>query len=290
MNRFCWHLSAVPGVGPHYVSPIYCDRVRQAIDFYHTQPGRIPEPMPLPYPKACCPAWGTLTQTGNVLVRAVDAYCPDCISKLKKMAAAGPTIGMMGLNGQALVFSPNTHNYGGFEMGSPISERTLDSVTEQLHAVGFGPDAGTRLEEGTYEWLVSKLRQSKSKNLLTTHANMLAVGKEKNAVSTNISKSKPMPGPIIISTPDFLLHANNASSVTQDVKSPAFTPEAQYTVSPLLLTTTKQFLSAKELSAADLFPKLPAACAQVWERMRIEGRNGCKELMTQGLCKPLTSH
>ena len=72
----CGCLLPLPAGGPGYKPPEYCSFVRWQYDMYHTQPDRLPEPVPLATPRTCPMYWGTEAFIGNVRVLVNKGDCP----------------------------------------------------------------------------------------------------------------------------------------------------------------------------------------------------------------------
>lgn len=72
----CGCLLPLPAGGPGYIPPKYCSFVKWQWDMYHTQPDRLPEPVPLPAPRTCSIYWGTEGFIGNVRVLVQSSDCP----------------------------------------------------------------------------------------------------------------------------------------------------------------------------------------------------------------------
>ncbi|KAI4149549.1 MAG: hypothetical protein LQ340_004579 [Diploschistes diacapsis] len=76
----CGHHLDLPTTGKNHVPPIYCDRVKSELDWYHTQPDRKPEPIPYPPPRPCPLVWGSQPFSGNTQVVAQKHPCAVCVA------------------------------------------------------------------------------------------------------------------------------------------------------------------------------------------------------------------
>ena len=76
----CGHHLELSKSGKEYIKPVYCDRVKQELEWYHSQPKRTPEPVPYPAPRPCPLVCGTQAFTGNMLVKPQKSPCPSCVS------------------------------------------------------------------------------------------------------------------------------------------------------------------------------------------------------------------
>ena len=76
----CGHFVEIPTVGKDHIPPSYCERVKQELDWYHTQPDRKPEPVPYPPPRACPLIYGTTTFQGTTGVKTQDNPCANCVT------------------------------------------------------------------------------------------------------------------------------------------------------------------------------------------------------------------
>ncbi|MCJ1379177.1 hypothetical protein MMC17_002277 [Xylographa soralifera] len=54
--NLCAHLVPIPPVMPFFIPPERCARLTAALRHYHTQPDRLPEQFPIPFPRPCAPA------------------------------------------------------------------------------------------------------------------------------------------------------------------------------------------------------------------------------------------
>ncbi|MCJ1248859.1 hypothetical protein MMC30_006080 [Trapelia coarctata] len=74
----CGHTYPIPQAFPYYIPPQYCSAVTDALNFYHTQPDRMPEQFPIPFPRPC-PIEAAESVTVVVL-----GLCEPCAAERKK--------------------------------------------------------------------------------------------------------------------------------------------------------------------------------------------------------------
>ncbi|MCJ1326789.1 hypothetical protein MMC10_003455 [Thelotrema lepadinum] len=76
----CGHRVEAIQTGRDYIRPTYCDRVKQALDWYHTQPDRKPEPVPVPPPRPCQLFDGNKLFAGNRYMIMQKTPCALCVT------------------------------------------------------------------------------------------------------------------------------------------------------------------------------------------------------------------
>jgi len=76
----CQHSTSSPWGGPLWIPPIHCAALNRTLEWFHGQPSRYPQPIPLRTPKPCAVVWGTLERKGNVMRRTFDGICHNCIA------------------------------------------------------------------------------------------------------------------------------------------------------------------------------------------------------------------
>ena len=74
--------SHVAKVQPFYIPPQYCKEMRQALDYYHSQPQRLPESVPVANPRPCPIFQGDGLTPGNCLTLKVMGICETCTHDL----------------------------------------------------------------------------------------------------------------------------------------------------------------------------------------------------------------
>ncbi|MCJ1280986.1 hypothetical protein MMC26_000304 [Xylographa opegraphella] len=68
----CAHLLPIPQLAPFFIPPERCHRLTAALRHYHTQPDRLPEQFPIPFPHPCAPA------PDNCRMLVVQGLCGGC--------------------------------------------------------------------------------------------------------------------------------------------------------------------------------------------------------------------
>ncbi|MCJ1419751.1 hypothetical protein MMC32_006107 [Xylographa parallela] len=71
----CTHLVPIPQLAPFFIPPERCPRLTAALRHYHTQPDRLPEQFPIPFPRPCAPA------PDNCRVWVVQGLCAGCAAE-----------------------------------------------------------------------------------------------------------------------------------------------------------------------------------------------------------------
>ncbi|MCJ1439420.1 hypothetical protein MMC27_008814 [Xylographa pallens] len=71
----CAHLVPIPQLAPFFIPPERCPRLTAALRHYHTQPDRLPEQFPIPFPRPCAPA------PDNCRVWVVQGLCAACAAE-----------------------------------------------------------------------------------------------------------------------------------------------------------------------------------------------------------------
>ncbi|MCJ1401051.1 hypothetical protein MMC11_004263 [Xylographa trunciseda] len=74
----CAHLVPIPQQAPFFIPPERCARLTAALRHYHTQPDRLPEQFPVPFPRPCAPA------PHNCRVWVVDGLCAPCAAEARR--------------------------------------------------------------------------------------------------------------------------------------------------------------------------------------------------------------
>ncbi|MCJ1388517.1 hypothetical protein MMC18_001364 [Xylographa bjoerkii] len=74
----CQHLLPIPPVAPFFIPPERCARLTAALRHYHTQPDRLPEQFPVPFPRPCAPA------PDNCRVWVVQGVCAGCAEESRR--------------------------------------------------------------------------------------------------------------------------------------------------------------------------------------------------------------
>lgn len=73
--QFCTHIYPIPAMAPFYISPSRCARLTAELEWYHTQPDRIPEETPYPAPKPCP------IKPHNSSMLLVPSFCGSCTQR-----------------------------------------------------------------------------------------------------------------------------------------------------------------------------------------------------------------
>ncbi|MCJ1317932.1 hypothetical protein MMC15_003259 [Xylographa vitiligo] len=71
----CAHLIPIPQIAPFFIPPERCAHLTAALRHYHTQPDRLPEQFPIPFPRPCAPA------PDNCRMLVVQGLCAGCAAE-----------------------------------------------------------------------------------------------------------------------------------------------------------------------------------------------------------------